>query len=88
MSNLSLLYLSRQDVEKVALDIPTIIDLLEKAFREKGEGKVELPPKPGIHTPLFMPCQPISLPFIRQASNGLAVTRIIPKEGCLTFPVC
>ena len=45
-----LLYLSRKDVENVALDMATIIQLLESAFREKGEGRVEMPPKPGIHT--------------------------------------
>lgn len=45
-----LLYLSRADVEAVALDMPTIIDLLEAAFVEKGAGRVEMPPKPGIHT--------------------------------------
>ena len=37
-----LLYLSRADVESVDLDVSTIIDLLEKAFHEKGEGKVEI----------------------------------------------
>ncbi|MFI5169668.1 MAG: ornithine cyclodeaminase family protein [Vicinamibacterales bacterium] len=43
------LYLSRRDVERVALDMRTTIALLEAAFREKGEGRVELPPKPAIH---------------------------------------
>jgi ornithine cyclodeaminase/alanine dehydrogenase len=43
------LYLSRADVEAVALDMRTIIGLLEQAFREKGEDRVEMPPKPGIH---------------------------------------
>lgn len=45
-----ILYLSRADVESVALDINTMIDLLQAAFREKGRGQVEMPPKPGIHT--------------------------------------
>jgi len=43
------LYLSRADVERVGLELPAIIALLERAFREKGEERVELPPKPGIH---------------------------------------
>ena len=42
------LYLSRADVERVGLDLPTIIALLERAFHEKAEGRVEMPPKPGI----------------------------------------
>ena len=51
MSAETLLYLSRADVERVALDMPTIIALLEAAFREKGEGRVKMPPKLGIHLP-------------------------------------
>jgi ornithine cyclodeaminase/alanine dehydrogenase len=49
MSVSKLLYLSRADVEQVALDMPTIIELLVTAFREKASGHVEMPPKPGIH---------------------------------------
>jgi ornithine cyclodeaminase/alanine dehydrogenase len=30
--------------------MPEIIDTVETAFREKGRGNVEMPPKPGIHT--------------------------------------
>ena len=44
-----LLYLSQADVESVGLTMAEIIDALEIAFREKGEGRVEMPPKPGIH---------------------------------------
>jgi len=44
-----LLYLSQADVESVGLSMAEIIDLLETAFKEKGEHRVEMPPKPGIH---------------------------------------
>jgi ornithine cyclodeaminase/alanine dehydrogenase len=44
-----LLYLSQADVESVGLTMGEIIDLLETAFEEKGAGRVEMPPKPGIH---------------------------------------
>jgi ornithine cyclodeaminase/alanine dehydrogenase len=44
-----LLYLSQADVIEVGLSMAEIIDLLEKAFEEKGHGRVEMPPKPGIH---------------------------------------
>ena len=44
-----LLYLSQADVVSVGLTMAEIIDLLETAFKEKGEGRVEMPPKPGIH---------------------------------------
>jgi ornithine cyclodeaminase/alanine dehydrogenase-like protein (mu-crystallin family) len=50
MCEQQVLYLSRADVEKVNLSMKEIIDYLEKAFMEKGNGKVEMPPKPGIHT--------------------------------------
>ena len=44
-----LLYLSQADVIETGLQMSEIIDLLEIAFREKGAGRVEMPPKPGIH---------------------------------------
>lgn len=49
MTDRRILYLSRADVERVGLDLSTIIALLERAFAEKGRGRVEMPPKPGIH---------------------------------------
>ena len=44
-----LLYLSRADVEKVGLPMAEIIAAVEAVFREKGEGRVEMPAKIGIH---------------------------------------
>ncbi|MGB9673845.1 MAG: ornithine cyclodeaminase family protein [Anaerolineales bacterium] len=69
MSEGKFLYLSRQDVEKVALDIHTIIQLLENAFREKGYGRVEMPPKPGIHTQpdAFIHAMPAYIPSLHAA---------------------
>lgn len=65
----TLLYLSRADVEAVALDMPTALGLLESAFREKAAGRVEMPPKPGIH-PLpdaFIHAMPASIPALGAA---------------------
>ena len=45
----ALLYLSRADVEATDLPMAEIIDVVHGAFREKGEGRAEMPPKPGIH---------------------------------------
>jgi ornithine cyclodeaminase/alanine dehydrogenase-like protein (mu-crystallin family) len=69
MSAQQLLYLSRADVEDVALDVSTIIDLLEEAFGEKGAGRVEMPPKPGIHTQpdAFIHAMPAYIPALRSA---------------------
>lgn len=63
------LYLSRRDVEAVGLDMATIIDRLEQAFREKGEGRVEVPPKPGIHPvkDAFIHAMPAYIPAMRAA---------------------
>jgi ornithine cyclodeaminase/alanine dehydrogenase len=44
-----LLYLSRADVEKVGLPMTEIIATVEAVFREKGEGRVEMPAKIGVH---------------------------------------
>lgn len=64
-----LLYLSRADVESVALDMPTVISLLEAAFKEKGHGRVEMPPKPGIHTrpDAFIHAMPAFIPALKSA---------------------
>lgn len=49
MKDKQLLYLSQADVVSVGVSMAEIIELLETAFREKGENRVEMPPKPGIH---------------------------------------
>jgi ornithine cyclodeaminase/alanine dehydrogenase len=49
MSELTLRYLSRADVESLALPMSDVIEAVEGAFEEKGRGTVEMPPKPGIH---------------------------------------
>jgi len=69
METLKVLYLSRADVERINLDIATIIQLLETAFREKGAGRVEMPPKPGIHTQpdAFIHAMPAFIPAMRSA---------------------
>ncbi len=64
-----ILYLSRADVETVNLPMKDIIDSLEAAFREKGNGRVEMPPKPGIHTmpDAFIHAMPAYIPSMRSA---------------------
>ena len=44
-----LLYLSQADVVAVGISMSEIIAALETAFRAKGEGRTEMPPKPGVH---------------------------------------
>src|SRR5512136_2712488 len=69
MSNQQVLYLSQADVTRVNLDMATVINLLEAAFKEKGAGKVEMPPKPGIHTrpDAFIHAMPAFIPSSHSA---------------------
>ncbi len=45
-----LLYLSRVEIEALAVSVDEVREAVEAAFREKAAGQVEMPPKPGIHT--------------------------------------
>ena len=49
MAEHQLLYLSQADVISIGLKMTEVIQLVETAFKEKGHGRVEMPPKPGIH---------------------------------------
>ena len=65
----SLLYLSRADVEEAGPAMEDIIASVEKVFQEKAEGRVEMPPKPGIHTRpnAFIHAMPASIPNLEAA---------------------
>lgn len=69
MAEHKFLYLSRADVESVHLSMKEIIHLLEQAFLEKGNGRVEMPPKPGVHTmpDAFIHAMPAYIPSMRSA---------------------
>lgn len=66
MSTMQLLYLSRADVEAVGVTMREIIDALEVAFREHGQGHVEMPPKPGVHSrpDAFIHAMPAYIPAL------------------------
>ncbi len=65
----SILYLSRQEVEATQLSMLEIIQALEAMFVEKGHGRVEMPPKPGIHTrpDAFIHAMPAYIPSLESA---------------------
>jgi ornithine cyclodeaminase/alanine dehydrogenase len=44
-----LLYLRRDEVADLLPPIPEQLDLVEQTYRAVGAGRVELPPKPGVH---------------------------------------
>jgi len=70
MEKMEILYLSQADVASVNLPMAEIIGALEAAFREKGEGKTEMPPKPGIHPgggDNFIHAMPAYIPALKSA---------------------
>lgn len=81
-----LLYLTRADVERVALEMPTMIGLLDTAFREKGEGRVEMPPKPGVHPrpDAFIHAMPAYIPALGAA--GLKWVSGYPQNPARGLP--
>jgi len=58
------LYLSQSDVRGLNLPMAEIVAALDNVFREKGEGRVEMPPKPGVHTlpDAFLHAMPAYIP--------------------------
>jgi ornithine cyclodeaminase/alanine dehydrogenase-like protein (mu-crystallin family) len=70
MNKEQLLYLSQAEVVSVGVSMAEIIELLETAFLEKGKGKVEMPPKPGIHPgggDNFIHAMPAYIPALNSA---------------------
>lgn len=69
MSTNQLLYLSQEDVNTVGIGMPEIIEALEITFRAKGEGRTEMPPKPGIHPAAdsFIHAMPAFIPDLKSA---------------------
>jgi ornithine cyclodeaminase/alanine dehydrogenase len=49
MTESTLRYLSRSDVESLDVSMKEVIAAVEDALREKGSGTAEMPPKPGVH---------------------------------------
>ncbi len=65
-----ILYLSKADVISIGLKLYDVIELLEGAFKEKGRGQVEMPPKPGIHPgdgDNFIHAMPAYIPALHSA---------------------
>ena len=65
-----LLYLSKSDIQTVGLTMAEIVQSLEVAFRAKGEGRTEMPPKPGIHPgggDNFVHAMPAYIPDLKSA---------------------
>jgi ornithine cyclodeaminase/alanine dehydrogenase len=86
MSSSRLLYLSRSDVEVVGPTATEMIELLEAMFRDKAEGRVQMPPKPGIHpaADAFIHAMPAFLP--RAGAAGVKWISGYPGNRELDLP--
>ena len=70
MDKRELLYLSQAEVESLGVTMAEIIEALEVAFAEKAAGKIEMPPKPGIHPgegDNFIHAMPAYIPALKSA---------------------
>jgi len=69
MQSRKILYLSRGDVEKVGMSVEEVTKAVEEAILQKALGKVEMPPKPGIHTKpnAFIHAMPAYIPKLEVA---------------------
>ena len=82
-----LLYLSQEEVTAVGLTMIEIIEVLEAAFREKGKGRTEMPPKPGIHPGSgdnFIHAMPAYIPALKAA--GVKWVSGFPENYKLGLP--
>lgn len=86
MEGKNLLYLSRSDVEKINIPMAEIISTLEKMFYEKGQGKVEMPPKPGIHfsEDSYIHAMPAYIPAFQSA--GIKWVSAFPENHKKNLP--
>ncbi|MBO9607050.1 MAG: ornithine cyclodeaminase family protein [Paenibacillaceae bacterium] len=69
MSEHHVIYLSQADVAGAGLSMEEMIRSLETMFRFKGEGRTEMPPKPGIHPQkdAFIHAMPAYIPDMNAA---------------------
>jgi ornithine cyclodeaminase/alanine dehydrogenase len=86
MTEKKILYLSRRDVEKAEVAMSAIISAVEEAFREKGMGRTEIPPKIGIHPrpDAFIHAMPAYIPKL--GSAGLKWVSGFPENAKLGLP--
>ena len=86
MSQNQILYLSKDEVQSIGLSMAEIIQLVENAFAEKGQGRVEMPPKPGIHPggDNFIHAMPAYIPGMNSA--GIKWVSGFPENHKLGLP--
>ena len=84
---LAIRYLSRADVEAAGVTMDAVIGAVEAGFREKGHGRVEMPPKPGVHPgegDNFIHAMPASIPAL--GAVGIKWVSGYPDNQALGLP--
>ena len=89
MSGQELLYLSRADVERAGVTMAEIVGALEEMFREKGEGRTQMPPKTAVYpgkpgSGAFINAMPAFIPKTRAA--GIKWVGMIPDNFKRNLP--
>ncbi len=82
-----LLYLSKADVEAIGVTMAEIVESLAVTFRAKGEGRTEMPPKPGIHPgsgDSFIHAMPAYIPDLKSA--GIKWVAAFPENPKKNLP--
>jgi len=82
-----LLYLSQAEVANAGVSMAEIIESMEVMFRAKGEGRTEMPPKPGIHPgggPGFLHAMPACIPDLKSA--GIKWVGAFPENPSKGLP--
>lgn len=88
MEKMEILYLNRNNVVAAGLTMADIIAAVEKGFEELGQGRVEMPPKPGIHPgeggDNFIHAMPAYIPSLNSA--GIKWVSGYPGNPSLGLP--
>jgi len=81
-----LLYLAGEDVARVGPSMPEVIEALEGMFREKAAGRVEMPPKPGVHPgdDAFLHAMPAYVPSV--GAVGMKWVSAYPRNAGRGLP--
>jgi len=82
----ALIYLPAEDVALALPEPAELLNLLEAMFRQKAQGKTEMPPKMGIHPrdQSFIHAMPASIPGMSAA--GMKWVAAYPDNAALGIP--
>lgn len=83
---MGLLHLSRAEVERAGVTMDEVIAALEAMFLEKGAGRVEMPPKPGVHPApdAFIHAMPAHVPSM--GATGVKWVSGFPSNAARGLP--